>query len=106
MFAADNEVSEIFLNGTPIYFGPAQTGPNSPNQYDVWTDFSGMTESGSNTLTFDVVNYAYTGPNPSGLNVEFTPLPSTCTMMIAGFIGLGFFAYRGAKKNGATFSAA
>jgi len=27
-------------------------------------------------------------------------------MLIAGFIGLGFFAYRGAKKNGAALSAA
>jgi len=28
-----------------------------------------------------------------------TPLPSTWTMLIAGFIGLGFFAKRGAKNN-------
>jgi hypothetical protein len=30
-----------------------------------------------------------------------TPLPSTWTMLIAGFVGLGFFAYRGTKKNSA-----
>ena len=31
-------------------------------------------------------------------SVAATPLPSTWTMLIAGFIGLGFFAYRGSKK--------
>jgi len=35
-----------------------------------------------------------------------TPLPSTWTMLIAGFVGLGFFAYRGTKKNSATLAAA
>ena len=39
-------------------------------------------------------------------NVSATPLPSTWTMLIAGFLGLGFFAYRGSKKNGAALSAA
>ena len=39
-----------------------------------------------------------TSPNKS---LTETPLPSTCTMLIAGFVGLGFFAYRGTKKNAA-----
>jgi hypothetical protein len=34
-----------------------------------------------------------------------TPLPSTWTMLIAGFVGLGFFAYRGTKKNAAAIVA-
>ncbi len=34
------------------------------------------------------------------------PLPSTWTMLIAGFAGLGFFAYRGTKKNSAAIAAA
>jgi hypothetical protein len=38
--------------------------------------------------------------------VTATPLPSTWTMLIAGFVGLGFFAYRGSKKNAAVLSAA
>ena len=40
------------------------------------------------------------------LSVTPTPLPSTWTMLIAGFLGLGFFAYRGSKKNAAALSAA
>jgi hypothetical protein len=116
-FAADNEVSAIFLNGTQIYTGPAQNG-NNPQFYNIWTGFSGTTLNGLNTLTFDVVNYGdLTFPggagtaNPSGLNVEFTssvaqtPLPSTWTMLIAGFLGLGFLAYRGTKKRTALAAA-
>ena len=39
-------------------------------------------------------------------NVTLTPLPSTWTMMIIGFVGLGFFAYRGSKKGSAVIAAA
>ena len=118
IFAADNNVSAIFLNGTQIYTGPAQNG-NEPQFYNIWTGFSGTTLNGLNTLTFDVVNYGdstFTGgagtANPTGLNVEFTsfvgqtPLPSTWTMLIAGFAGLGFFAYRGTKKSSAAIATA
>jgi hypothetical protein len=38
--------------------------------------------------------------------VSATPLPSTWTLLIAGFVGLGFIACRGTKKNSATFAAA
>jgi hypothetical protein len=100
MFAADNEVSEILLNGVSIYTGPLQTG-QSPNQYGFWTDFSGATLA-SNTLMVFVTNYGYDGgPNPTGLDVVFTPVPSTWTMLIAGFVGLGFFAYHGTKNRSA-----
>jgi hypothetical protein len=40
------------------------------------------------------------------VTLNTTPLPSTWTMLIAGFVGLGFFAYRGSKKNTATIAAA
>jgi hypothetical protein len=35
-----------------------------------------------------------------------TPLPSTWLMMLGGFLGLGFFAYRGTKKNATAVAAA
>jgi PEP-CTERM motif-containing protein len=38
--------------------------------------------------------------------VNATPLPSTWTMLIAGFAGFGFLAYRGSRKNAAALSAA
>jgi hypothetical protein len=35
-----------------------------------------------------------------------TPLPSTWMMLIGGFVGLGFFAYRGTKRSVAAIAAA
>ena len=33
-----------------------------------------------------------------GSEVSATPLPSTWLMLLSGFVGLGYFAYRGTKK--------
>ena len=49
---------------------------------------------------------ASAGPTALSPKLATTPLPSTWTMLIAGFIGLGFFAYRGKKKNSAALAAA
>jgi len=58
-------------------------------------------------LSFDEV----VGGNNGGvlldaINVTATPLPSTWLMLIAGFAGFGFLAYRGIKKNSAALAAA
>ena len=37
--------------------------------------------------------------------VDTTPLPSTWLMLISGFLGLGYFAYRGTKKRTALAAA-
>lgn len=100
-FAADNVISQILLNGNVIY-----TGPGSPNsQFSSWTAFGANSNFllGSNTLEFDLVNYAQAGGgNPAGINVQFltaaVPEPSTWAMMILGFLGIGFVAYR--RKSG------
>jgi hypothetical protein len=42
----------------------------------------------------------------AGTFAATTPLPSTWTMLIAGFVGLGFVAYRGKKKGSAAIAAA
>ena len=39
-------------------------------------------------------------------DVSATPLPSAWLMLLSAFAGLGFFAYRGAKKNAAALAAA
>ncbi len=53
-------------------------------------------------------NYGYgeIGGISVALYSTAAPLPSTWTMLIAGFAGLGYFAYRGSKKNSAALSAA
>jgi hypothetical protein len=38
-------------------------------------------------------------------SVSSTPLPSTWTMLVGGLLGVGFFAYRGSKKNAAALAA-
>jgi hypothetical protein len=113
-FAADNEVTAIILNGVQIYTGPT----DGSSQFSSWTNFSSglfSTVKGTNTIDFDVVNYAQNGGNPSGLDVQFQrenalgnmPLPSTWTMLIAGFIGLfGFVALGGKKRKVAVTAAA
>jgi hypothetical protein len=96
-FAADNKVASITLNGNVIYTSSLQF-PDS--QFDHWNPFaaSGGFVTGTNTLQFDLVNYAFSGGNPAGLNVEFlasgVPEASTWAMMLLGFLGLGVFAYR------------
>jgi len=41
-----------------------------------------------------------------GEGASATPLPSTWVMLLSGFLGLGYFAYRGTKKNAAALAAA
>ena len=38
--------------------------------------------------------------------VAATPLPSTWTLLLAGFVGIGFFAYRGSRKGSTGLAAA
>jgi hypothetical protein len=97
-FAADNFVTSITLNGTPI---PGYPSSSTNNQYGSWTSFSydGSLNNGTNTLDFYVTNTVQRGDgNPSGLNVEFlassVPEASTWAMMIMGFSGIGLLAYR------------
>jgi hypothetical protein len=66
--------------------------------------FSGTAESVAfsgvaNQIVFDDVTFGSITPGT-------TPLPSTWTMLIAGFLGLGFLAYRGSKKGSAALAAA
>jgi hypothetical protein len=103
-FAADNEAIKIILNGVTIYNGPT----DGSSQYASWTNFSyAGSLSPNDTLVFDVVNYAQNGGNPAGLNVQFqnltssVPEASTWAMMILGFMGVGFVAYR--RKNNHSF---
>jgi hypothetical protein len=57
-----------------------------------------LTASGNQSMTFIDIG--------QGQVVNPTPLPSSWTMLIAGFVGLGFLAYRRTKKNTAAFAAA
>jgi|ERR1700688_1188251 len=87
----------------------------------LWQEFFTTWNSGSNTtaslglvdqntardgndFALDLISLN-TAPS-GGTNVSATPLPSTWTMLIAGFVGLGFLAFRGTKKGAVAIAAA
>ena len=96
-----------------VSFGGAFLAEDT-GSYGAWTLNSFLVVATSNTekLTFLSVDTSGVGGNPSYGNeitnvaLFATPLPSTWTMLIAGFIGLGFFAYHGTKKKAASVVAA
>jgi PEP-CTERM motif len=97
IWAADNG-GAVYDNG--IYTGVGlETSSNGPSSnYTEATDFSFVGTAGINTLTF----YITDGGAPSAFafdvtNVSAVPEASTWAMMIFGFAGVGFMAYR--RKN-------
>lgn len=103
-FMTDNAVTQIFVTDlsnknaiSTIYSGAAIGGFNNGG-----TPFSFNLAAGTYQLSFVVENFAQNGGNPSSLDVAFTglsgvsavPEPSTWAMMMLGFLGIGFMAYR------------
>ncbi len=84
--------------------GPLFTDANGNylNLYSVGTSYYLSVDNPGGTLwnPGDLGTLSASDPPPS------TPLPSTWTMLIAGFVGLGFFASRGTKKSSAALAAA
>ena len=81
--------------------------------WDVYTATVDLTSGSTYFLSFDTTSGANSGgvviadvslSNTTGLSAA--PLPSTWTMLIAGFLGLGFMAFRGAKRSSAALAAA
>jgi len=93
-FPSKSIFSESFAsNGTPLTFSPDSSGNWSLNV---------VLDPASLDVVFSLDDQLLANPPfpPSA-----TPLPSTWTMLIAGFLGLGFFAYRGSKRNSVLASA-
>jgi hypothetical protein len=86
---------------------------------------NGTNLAGTDNITISFNGLEVTPPNPLASSVWYsqptfqgtafldtltttgvTPLPSTWTMLLAGFVGLAFFAYRGSQKGSAAFAAA
>jgi hypothetical protein len=79
------------LQGAWYYNGPGGSGTYYFNNGTMLGPFT------STLAAFDVLG----GPAPAT-----TPLPSTWLMLLSGFVGLGFFAYRGTKNRSAALTAA
>jgi hypothetical protein len=80
----------VVSGGDPVYWdqnnGPSLAWENSLGEISYHSNDSCLTVTCSES--FQILG-----------STSATPLPSTWTMLIAGFVGLGFFAYRGTKKN-------
>jgi hypothetical protein len=92
--------------------GYFNTGPNqfqTLNSLGTAISFIGASYYDYNSTTLEFPVYQDGGPadryDAGTFAVDPTPLPSTWTMLIAGFVGLGFFAYRGSRKNAAALAA-
>jgi hypothetical protein len=72
--------------------------------WSLWTASYVAGVSGA-PITIDLISDGTQG-NFDNVSLAATPLPSTWTMLIAGFIGLGFFAYRGSKNRPVALAAA
>lgn len=70
--------------------------------------FAGFTDFGASisSVTITVSNDVIGVDDVLIPAISSTPLPSTWTMLIAGFAGLGFFAYRGTKTASAAVATA
>lgn len=60
---------------------------------------------GSITETYGTSSPEYAMLESIGYDPVATPLPSTWFMLLSGFVGFGFFAHRGTKKNAAALAA-
>jgi hypothetical protein len=67
-----------------------------------WNIYSNGAYSAGNPYILENNN----GQADGGLFSLVTPLPSTWTMLIAGFLGLGYFAFRGTKNRAGAMAAA
>jgi hypothetical protein len=132
LFTPSSIVTQIggdaFLSVTPFVLGPGSYSIVALNSHNYNQGFAG-----GNTNIYQTLNnlggaITFTGPSTYDFNsltlgrpvivdgppvdrydagtFAVTPLPSTWTMLIAGFLGFGFFAYRGSKKSVAAIAAA
>ena len=96
-FHADNatavsDLDRLYINGN----GPCVSGPTWCRGFFLACTFRGSSflSFGSNDSQFVwATSNSFTQFTPTA-----TPLPATWTMMLIGFVGLGFFAYRGTKN--------
>ena len=100
-YLSDNTVANITIIGGLSTLSVASGGAFvTPTSFD----FSPIAHTGYYTLNFTVENTAQGTFNPTGLDVAVAavPEPATWGMMILGFMGVGFMAYR-RKSSGQSF---
>jgi hypothetical protein len=87
---------------TNYYYGGTSTSVGyGPGTWDVYVSLIDVPVAEDPFSGFDLTDSVSTIEIPSG-----TPLPSTWTMLLIGFVGLGFFSYRGMKNRSTSLAAA
>ena len=91
---------EYLIDNSVTTFPSFVLGPstNLPGGYPTFT-------INGNTLEINFVGKTFTTGDKLVLDFA-TPLPSTWLMLLSGFVGLGFLAYRGKKNRSAALAAA
>ena len=96
VFAADNAVTELLVNGVDVFNTPGGTrGYNFFTNFDI--PVADLHEGSGNTISFVTLNQAYSGPNPTGLLVEFTQIPEPASLAIL-IIGLGALSVQSRRR--------
>jgi hypothetical protein len=97
----------------PYNFNSATTNPPTDTEITFTGDCCGDVDTylfaeslalGGTDAIVGAESDSYSVGYSGSVSVSTTPLPSTWTMLIAGFVGLGFFAYRGSKKGAAALA--
>jgi hypothetical protein len=86
---------DVTWNGNSIF---SELNPATVNVYQTFA--FNVVGTGTDALVFTSANdpsFTYLD-DVSLTSTAATPLPSTWLMLLSGFVGLGFFAYRGTKK--------
>ena len=101
--------SDPVLDGNGIVFVGSSL-PSNSKYFSIWGNGPGNYSYFNNYDAAPTGNNYYAGGSTSFsaelIGTVATPLPSTWTMLIAGFVGFGFFAYRGSKNRSAAVGAA
>jgi hypothetical protein len=117
-------VTDPRFGSSPLVFNPISSFEYAYGTLTLFSDYSlGKAPTGTPNITIGIngwgdtqaadvwysqTDFADTLTISGGANitVDPTPLPSTWTMLIAGLVGLGLFAYRGKKKRFPAIAAA
>jgi choice-of-anchor C domain-containing protein len=96
---------DVNINGADFIFNPV-SGASLSNMNWTPASFSFVANSTFETLTFssvtcggNIANSCAFGPALDNVSVSAVPELSTWTMMLLGFAGIGFVAYRRARKD-------
>ena len=92
LFAVDNALTDIIINGHTV---SVTSGGNFNYLTSFDIPFADLI-AGSNTITFETVNFASESGNPTGLLVEFTqiPEPASAALLGAGMLALAMAGRR------------